>query len=378
MLQLYDSFARNKQEFKPFDKTNVKLYVCGITPNNATHLGHAFTYVSFDVLVRFLKHKGFGITYAQNATDVNDGDDVIKQAAESGKTWTEIAQFWINHFHTQMDSLNVARPDKYILASSVIEQIIAMNTSLIEKGLAYEKNGNVYFDISKFKDYGLLSKFGEEQMLMISIERGNDPKDPNKRNPLDFVLWISAKGEPNWKSPWGVGRPGWHIECSAMIENSLGDQIDIHGGGRDLIFPHHESEIAQSESFTGKKPYAKHWLHVGMVMYQGEKMSKSLGNLILVEDLLKQYSPNQIRWLLLSHHYRHPWEFDEIEFAEQCSILKTVTKKLTESDKGKWSEIENLMENDLNTPEVLRYLYTECSGKTLKKGLELLGFNMVL
>ncbi len=374
MLQLYDSFARIKKEFKPYDKSNVKLYVCGITPNNATHLGHAFTYVSFDVLVRLLKHNGFGVTYVQNATDINDSDDVIKQANESGKSWSEIAQHWIAHFQNQMDTLGVRRPDKYILASSMMSKIVEMNQTLIDKGFAYESNGNVYFDVSNFKNYGALSGYREGQMLMISSERGNDPKDPNKKNPLDFVLWINSKGEPNWKSPWGLGRPGWHIECSAMIKDSLGDQIDIHGGGRDLIFPHHESELAQMEGATEKKPFVKNWMHVGMVMYEGEKMSKSLGNLILVEDLLKNHSPNQIRWLLLSHHYRHPWEYDELEFDENCETLKILSKKLEEEDSGDWTVIENMLSNDLNTPDVLRYLVAGCSGATLKKGLDLLGF----
>ena len=298
MLQLYDSFSRKKKDFKPYDESNVLLYVCGITPNNATHLGHAFTYVMFDSLIRFFKHRNYGVTYAQNATDVNDSNDVIEQAKETGKTWTEISQFWIGHFHKQMDTLNVQRPDKYLLASDFIDKIISITEKLITKGFAYEKNGNVYFNVGKPEDYGELSKYGKEQMLMISVERGNDPKDPNKKSSLDFVLWIADEGEPHWKSPWGKGRPGWHIECSAMIESALGEQIDIHGGGRDLIFPHHESERAQAESLTGKKPYVQFWMHTGMVMYEGEKMAKSLGNLILVENLLKQYSPSAIRWLL--------------------------------------------------------------------------------
>ena len=374
MLQLYDSLARIKKEFRPYDKSNVLLYVCGITPNNATHLGHAFTYVMFDTLIRYLKHRDYGVTYVQNATDVNDSDDVIKQAKETGKTWTEISRLWIEHFHRQMDTLNVNRPDKYLLASDFIDKIITINEKLIEKGFAYEKNGNVYFDISKFKDYGALSKYANEQMLVISAERGNDPKDSNKKNPLDFVLWIAAEGKPHWKSPWGMGRPGWHIECSAMIEGALGERIDIHGGGRDLIFPHHESERAQTESLTGKKPYVQFWMHIGMVMFEGEKMSKSLGNLIIVEDLLKKYSPNQIRWLLLSHHYRHPWEYDEIEFSDQCLVFREVTNKLQEENSGDWNKVIAYLEDDFNTPEALRYLATECAGETLKKGLDLLGF----
>lgn len=374
MLQLYDSLERKKKDFNPYDKNSVKLYVCGITPNNATHLGHAFTYVMFDSLIRFLKFKEYGVTYAQNATDVNDSDDVIKQAKETGKTWTEIAQFWIEHFQKQMDALNVMRPDKYLLATEFIDKIILLNEKLIAQGFAYEKNGNIYFDISKFKDYGALSKYGKEQMLIISAERGNDPKDPNKRNPLDFVLWIKDDSEPHWKSPWGNGRPGWHIECSAMIESSLGQRIDIHGGGRDLIFPHHESERAQTESFTGKKPSVQHWMHTGMVMYEGEKMSKSLGNLILVEDLLRQYSPSAIRWLLLAHHYRHPWEYEAEELMNYELGIEVIKQKLQQQDAGDWNKIEGFLEDDFNTPEVLRYLLTECRGETLKKGLDLLGF----
>jgi len=376
MLQLYDSLARKKKDFKPYDKNNVLLYVCGITPNNATHLGHAFTYVMFDTLIRFLKHQNYGVKYVQNATDVNDSNDVIQQAKETGKTWTEIAKFWTDHFHKQMTALNVGRPNEYLLASDFIEEIVSINETLIEKGFAYQKNGNVYFDISMFRDYGSLSKYAQEQMLMISLERGNDPRDPNKKNPLDFVLWISVQGEPNWKSPWGLGRPGWHIECSAMIKSALGDQIDIHGGGRDLIFPHHESERAQTESLTGKKPYVQFWMHAGMVMYEGEKMSKSLGNLVLLEDLLKQYSPSMIRWLLLSHHYRHPWEYDAEELLK-CELRVTDLKnKLQQKDLGNWDIIEKLMEDDLNTPEVLRYMVESCAGKTLSRAYTLLGFKI--
>lgn len=374
MLQLYDSLSRKKKEFIPLTKDCVKIYVCGITPNNATHLGHAFTYVSFDALNRFLSYKGMQIQYVQNATDINDGDDVIKQAAETGKKWEEIAQHWVEHFHRQMDTLNVQRPTKYIMATSVIPQVVSMTQDLINKGFAYEKSGNVYFDIGAFSKYGSLSKFSESQMLMISKDRGNDPADTNKKNPLDFILWVAKKDEPHWDSPWGKGRPGWHIECSTMVRESLGDQIDIHGGGRDLIFPHHESEIAQSEGATGKSPYAQFWLHIGMVMFEGEKMSKSLGNLILVEDLLKKYSSNQIRWLLLSHHYRHPWEY-EFDELESCGLrVRELESKLKEPSKGDWNIFEGFLHDDFNTPEALRYLATECAGETLKKGVELLGF----
>lgn len=376
MLQLYDSFSRQKREFQPLDTSKVSMYVCGITPNNATHLGHAFNYVSFDVLFRFLKHKGYAVTYVQNATDINDGDDVIKQAHDEGVTWQTIAQRWIEHYHAQMKALNVLPTTTYVLATSVIDEIIAMNQELIARGHAYEKEGNVYFDIASFSPYGSLSRYSESQMLMISRERGNNPDDPNKRNPLDFVLWMRADGEPNWNSPWGHGRPGWHIECSAMARKYLGDQIDIHGGGRDLLYPHHESERAQTECATGAHPFVQTWMHIGMVMYEGEKMSKSLGNLVLVEDLLKKHDANAVRWLLLSHHYRHPWDFEEAELVSVNTLMEDIRDKTTRPSQGDIATIESLLEDDLNTPEVLRYLSASCAGEVLLRGLKLLGFSL--
>jgi L-cysteine:1D-myo-inositol 2-amino-2-deoxy-alpha-D-glucopyranoside ligase len=281
---------------------------------------------------------------------------------------------WIGHFNTQMKSLNVLPPNHYVLASSAVEKIISINMDLIKKGHAYEKNGNVYFSVSSFSKYGSLSRFSPEQMLIISQERGNNPQDPNKVNPLDFVLWVQSDSEPFWESPWGRGRPGWHIECTAMIHEYLGEQIDIHGGGRDLIFPHHESEIAQSEGYTGKKPYVNFWMHNGMVMYEGEKMSKSLGNLVLVEDMLRKYRPNSLRWYLLSHHYRQPWEFIEDELESVDDKISKLEGRLTSPDAGTWEEIETLLDDDFDTPEALRYLCDHTAGSTAKKALDLLGF----
>lgn len=354
------------------------MYVCGITPNNATHLGHAFTYVSFDVLVRYLQFKGFNINYLQNATDINDSDDVIMQAKESGKTWEEIADMWISHFKTQMKNLHVLEPTYYIKASSSMQKIIEINKDLVVKGFAYENQGNVYFDVSRDTSYGELCRFTKEQMLVISKDRGNDPEDPKKRNPLDFVLWIKAPQKPYWESPWGNGRPGWHIECSAMIREYLGEQIDIHGGGRDLIFPHHESEIAQSENYTEKKPYVKTWMHTAMVLYQGEKMSKSLGNIVLVADLLKKYNPFVIRWTLLSHHYRDPWEFREEELGEIREKIDTIQKiekaGHIHEEAGKNNThllpfIKN-MENDMDTPKALEALIALSEKAEKEKNVE--------
>ncbi|MGE5041891.1 MAG: cysteine--tRNA ligase [Candidatus Levyibacteriota bacterium] len=381
-MKLYDSFTRSKQELKPLKKNKVSLYVCGITPNNATHLGHAFTYVSFDALIRYLHYKGFQVHYLQNATDINDSDDVILQASKDGRSWQEEADFWIRHFHKQMDSLHVLRPTKYVLATSVIQKIISINSKLLEKGFAYEKNGNVYFSIDTFPKYGELSKFSREQMLFISKDRGNDTLDPNKKNPLDFVLWFGSSEEPNWEASFGVGRPGWHIECTSMIHEFLGEQIDIHGGGRDLIYPHHESEIAQSENLTGKK-YVQTWMHTSMVLCEGEKMSKSLGNLVLIEELLKKYSPDAIRWMILSHHYRMPWEFEELELQEIEEKVAKLTSKLSSDTMNHepltMNQFEELMDDDLSTPKVLGLIEDLIQeGKTpeAKKILQILGFKI--
>lgn len=379
---LFNSLTRSKENFTPLSKTEILIYVCGITPNNASHLGHAFTYVSFDVLIRYLRYKGSSVNYLQNATDLNDSDDVITQATAAGRTWEEEASFWIDDFHKQMDALCVLRPTKFVLATSVIKQIIEINKKLINEKFAYTKNGNVYFRISKYKKYGKLSKFNSAQMLYISQDRGNDKNDPNKENPLDFVLWFSDPLGPSWNSPWGKGRPGWHIECSTMIYKYLGDSIDIHGGGRDLIYPHHENEIAQSESFTGKK-FVNIWMHTGMVLYEGEKMSKSLGNLILVSDLLKKHSPAAVRWLLLSHHYRAPWEYEEMEMAEIEGKVKKIQKVLSGIASSQLpeerSQFELLMDDDLNTPKVLELVEDlVANGKTkdARKMLEILGFKI--
>ncbi len=379
-LQLFNSLTRSKEIFRTLKPRQVSLYVCGITPNNATHLGHAFTYVSFDVLVRYLKYKGLEVEYLQNATDINDSDDVIKQAQADGRTWKQEAAYWIKHFHRQMDSLNVLRPNHYILATSVMDKIIEINSALVKKKFAYESGGNLYFDTTKFSEYGKLSHLTKDEMMAVSEDRGANIHDKNKRNPLDFVLWFGDSAKPNWNSPWGNGRPGWHIECSTMIDSILGFQIDIHGGGEDLIYPHHESEIAQSESYTGKKPFVKTWMHTAYVLYEGEKMSKSLGNLILVLDLLKKYSPETIRWAILSHHYREPWEYKKEELDVIDKKVLDIVKNLKENpvnNKITNKDFEKLMDDDLNTPEVLKYVEKLIeSGKKeeAKSILQTLGF----
>lgn len=384
-MKLYNSLTQTKGEFTPLNKKIVTLYVCGITPYDTTHLGHAFTYVFFDVLVRYLTFRGYKVTYVQNVTNIDD--DLLKRAKETGKDWREFGDFWTDRFLTDLKNMNIEYPNAYVKATNSLTAMIRIIRVLIKKGFAYEKNGNIYFEVNKFKDYGKLSLFNKNQMLQLSRERGGNPDDPLKKNPLDFLLWqYSKRNEPFWESPWGKGRPGWHIECSAMINQYLGDQIDIHGGGRDLIYPHHESEIAQSESFTKKVPFAKYWLHTAMVMYRGEKMAKSLGNLIMISDLLKKYSANAIRFVLLSHHYRSPWEFNETELltAEKtlrlifnARAIKAKEQKLIKSDKY-FKKFLTFIDDDLNTPQALIFIQSlgVDAQMIIKNCLSILGFDL--
>jgi L-cysteine:1D-myo-inositol 2-amino-2-deoxy-alpha-D-glucopyranoside ligase len=310
-VQLYDSRRRRTEPFTPPD-SRARIYVCGITPYDTTHLGHAFTYLVFDVLGRNLRRHGIEVTYVQNVTDVDD--DMLKRARRDGRDWRELAEENVALFRADLQKLNVIPPNAYPYASREIEPIVDMIGSLIERGHAYCSGGNVYFRVGSFPTYGELSGLSREEMIEISAERGADPGDPRKEDPLDFVLWqASGPGEPSWETPWGPGRPGWHIECSAMSHHYLGDQIEVHGGGADLIYPHHESEIAQSESFTGRHPFSHFWVHTAMVRYQGEKMSKSLGNMVFVRDLFQQHSADAIRLSVLSHRYRESFDFKESE-----------------------------------------------------------------
>lgn len=361
-MKLYNSLSRKIESFKPLESNKVRMYVCGITPYDTTHLGHAFTYVWFDVLVRYLTFKGYKVTYVQNVTDIDD--DILRKAKEENRNWKELGDFWTEQFLIDMKTLNVSPPTYYVKATDAIDLMIQIIEVLIKKGFAYEKDGNVYFENRKFKKYGELSKFNYKQMVLISKERGGNPDDPLKKHPLDFVLWQKSKsGEPSWHSSWDFGRPGWHIECSALIHKYLGPQIDIHGGGHDLIFPHHESEIAQSEIYTGKKPFVGLWMHTAMVLYKGEKMAKSLGNLVMISDLRRKFSANAIRFVLLSHHYREPWEFEEKELYEAEASLASL--KNAKDDSSEISKFINLMDYDLQANLVLKNLKSRTVMKIL-------------
>ena len=282
--------------------------MCGVTPYDTGHLGHAFTYVAFDVLHRYLEYLGHDVVYVQNLTDVDD--DMLRKARETGEDYLALGNRHVTSFLAEMAALNWLPPDHYPRATQHIPQMVALIEQLLARGLAYEGDGNVYFSIDADPAYGELSHLSRDEMLPIANERGNIPDMPGKRNPLDFVLWQrSLPDEPSWEAPWGAGRPGWHVECSAMSMAYLGTSFEIHGGGADLLFPHHESERAQSEGATGDRPFVSFWTHAGMLSFDGDKMSKSLGNLVLVRDLLPTHSGDAIRHYLVSRHYRSEVHF---------------------------------------------------------------------
>src|SRR5437870_12304186 len=338
------------QPLEPGDRP-VGLYVGGITPHDTTHLGHAFTYVIFDVLVRTLRASGQPVRYVQNVTDIDD--DIIRRARELGTTWEHLAAKETALYEADMAALNVLAPDVFPRASPTIPKVTGLIRRLEAQGHAYQRDGNVYFRVGSVTDYGRLSRLSREEMITLSAQRGADPNDPRKQDPLDFVLWqASAPDEPRWESPWGVGRPGWHIECSAMALEQLGPPVGVHGGGADLIYPHHESEIAQSESATGVRPFARIWVHVGMLGYQGEKMSKALRNLVLIRDLLARYDADSIRVLLLRHHYREPWEYtpDQLDDAAAWTArLRAAVGRMRNGTGDSVLAVRAALENDLDT-----------------------------
>jgi L-cysteine:1D-myo-inositol 2-amino-2-deoxy-alpha-D-glucopyranoside ligase len=319
-VNLYDSLARQVQPFRPSGE-EVGVYVCGITPYDTTHLGHAFSYTTVDVLIRYLEHQGHKVRYVQNVTDIDD--DILRRAKDEQGDWLEVGNRWTAHYIRDMIALNVRPPDHFPRATDVIAEIITSVESLLEAGVAYHVAGSVYFDLNAWPEYGKLSCLPRAEMLPIANERGNIPDDPNKRDPLDFVLWQAQKpGEPAWDSPWGSGRPGWHIECSTLADHFLNLPVDIHSGGADLIFPHHESEIAQSEPLTPGEPFVHYWMHVAMVRHEGEKMSKSLGNLVMMNDLLGEWSADALRLYMGMHHYRSSWSHDPFELQAAARLAE--------------------------------------------------------
>jgi cysteinyl-tRNA synthetase len=280
------------------------MYVCGVTPYSDAHVGHAMSSIVFDTIRRYLEYRGYRVNYIQNFTDVDD--KIIDRANRLGIPAPDLADRYIAEFYSDMAALNIKPATAYVRATSEIDEIVRIISSLIDRGMAYAADGDVYFRVTRDEDYGKLSR-----RALSDMEAGARVEvDPRKESPMDFALWKSAKpGEPSWPSPWGDGRPGWHIECSAIVMDHLGPQIDIHGGGADLIFPHHENEIAQSESYTGLIPFVKYWLHNGLLQLGGEKMSKSLGNLVTIKEALSEFTPDALRLFVLTSNYRGPLSY---------------------------------------------------------------------
>ncbi|HIF9249423.1 TPA: cysteine--tRNA ligase [Photobacterium damselae] len=360
MLKIYNSLTRQKEEFKPIHPGKVGMYVCGVTIYDLCHIGHGRTFVSFDVVSRYLRYLGYDLTFVRNITDIDD--KIIKRAAENGETCDSLTERLIGEMHADFDTLGMKRPDVEPRATAFISEIIDLCERLIERGFAYvADNGDVMFEVSKFKDYGRLSKQDLDQLqagARVDIELA-------KRSPLDFVLWkMSKPGEPTWESPWGPGRPGWHIECSAMNSAILGDHFDIHGGGSDLQFPHHENEIAQS-CCAHDTQYVNTWMHSGMVMVDREKMSKSLGNFFTIRDVLNHYDPETVRYFLMSGHYRSQLNYSEDNLKQARSALErlyTSLRGLDTSVEAAGGEefvarFKEAMDDDFNTPEAYSVLF---------------------
>ncbi len=356
-MKLHNSYTNQIEEFKPIEENKVKMYVCGPTVYDYAHLGHARCYITWDVLYRYLKFKGYDVTYCRNVTDVDD--KILKKAEKENKTPEEVSQYWYKQFENSMKALNTLKPDIEPFATKTLGEMIGMVKDLINKGYAYEVDGDVYFRVKKFPHYGYLSKQPIDKLESgARIEVGEKKEDP-----LDFALW--KKDEKfGYKSPWGIGRPGWHIECSAMSRKYLGKTIDIHAGGADLIFPHHENEIAQSECANGCK-FVNYWLHNGFVTINKEKMSKSLGNFLTIDDLLKKYDSNTIRFFILTNHYRMPVEFsDEALSSASAGVKRMLNAKRTPVDENfditkteEYKEFTEAMDDDLNTSKALAVLF---------------------
>jgi cysteinyl-tRNA synthetase len=378
-VKLYNTLTKKREEFIPIEEGKVGIYVCGITAYDVCHIGHARSAVVFDVIYRYLKYKGFDVTYVKNFTDVDD--KIIGKAIAEGTNIGEISERYIREHNEDMDRLGVARPTAAPRATESIKGMIRLIETLMEKGLAYVVDGDVYYSVEKFSGYGKLSGRSLDDMMAgarIDI-------DEKKKNPFDFVLWKSSKeGEPWWSSPWGKGRPGWHIECSVMSQRFLGDTFDIHGGGEDLIFPHHENEIAQSEGATGK-PFAKYWIHNGFIKIDSEKMSKSLGNTLTIKEILNAYHPEVVRFFILQRHYKSYIDFSDSAMAEARGGMERVytalkgikdalgdgegvsdlsEKDLAGEDEAAFEKVRALpvrfteaMDDDFNTPMALGYIF---------------------
>ena len=361
MLRIYNSLARQKEEFRPIEPGKVRMYVCGMTVYDYCHVGHARVMVVFDIVLRWLRTKGYEVTYVRNITDIDD--KIIHRAQENGEDFRTLTNRFIEAMHQDLGALGTLPPTQEPRATEAMADMIAMIQALLDKGFAYVgANGDVYYDVSRFERYGQLANKKLDDLrsgARIEVEEA-------KSDPLDFVLWKATKpGEPSWEAPWGAGRPGWHIECSAMSTHCLGEHFDIHGGGMDLKFPHHENEIAQSEAASGHR-YVNVWMHNGFVQINEEKMSKSLGNFFTVREVLNRYSPEMVRFFILSSHYRGPLNYSDenLDHAKaSLNRLYTTLRGLPITDTNapiaeEWHDrFERAMDDDFNTPEALAVLF---------------------
>lgn len=390
-MKLFNTLTKEKENFVPIEPGKIKMYACGPTVYNYFHIGNARTFMTFDAMRRYFQYRGYEVTFVQNFTDVDD--KIIKRAQEEGITPKEVSEKYIQEYFKDAESLGIQRADFHPKVTEHMDDIIDLIKSLVDKGYAYESNGDVYFDVSKFKDYGKLSKQSIEDLCCGARVEVNEQKE----NPLDFALWKAAKeGEPRWESPWGWGRPGWHIECSAMAKKYLGDTIDIHGGGGDLVFPHHENEIAQSEA-ASEKPFANYWIHVGYLNVDNKKMSKSLNNFFTPREISQEYDLEVLRFFILSAHYRSPLNFSkELVEAAKNGLERLYNAKSnlqhfiahsqgTSAERPQWVEelaqyrerFIEVMDDDFNTAdgvsvifELVRHINTHANAQVAKNHLE--------
>jgi L-cysteine:1D-myo-inositol 2-amino-2-deoxy-alpha-D-glucopyranoside ligase len=371
-IHLYDTARQAVVPFEPGPV--VTMYTCGITPYDATHVGHAATYLTYDVLQRRLRDLGHETRCVRNVTDVDD--DILRKARELGVHYLDLAASETARFDEDMLALGVVPCWSEPRATSAIADIRGFIGMVLDRGHAYEAGSAVYFEVATMADFGKVSHLPREEMLALAAERGGNPDDPNKRDPLDFVLWQpSAEGEPSWESLWGPGRPGWHIECSALALRELGTTIDLHGGGADLIYPHHECEAAQSEAATGE-PFVRHWMHQAMVRMDGEKMSKSLGNLVFVSDLRKHWDPQVIRLGIVARHYRDSWEWDDAVMPEAFERLERW--RAAGAGGGALAEVRACLDDDLGTPGAVAAIDAAVGrGEGVAEAAQLLGVDLL-
>lgn len=357
VFRLYDTLSGRKKNFEPISKDTVRMFVCGPTVYDLTHLGHARTFIFYDVLARYLQNLGYEVLFIMNLTDIDE--KIFNRAKRENKPYNDIAKHYAEEFKQILRSLNVSTISRLESASDYLDRMMSQVNTILSNNNAYVVEGNVYFDTSKFPDYGKLSHQSRLEIKLRRIE-----PSPEKRNQTDFLLWKSLDEDPCWDSPFGKGRPGWHIEDTAIAISNLGSQYDIHGGGIELVFPHHEAEIAQAEVLTGKKPYVEYWIHAGLLKVEGRKMSKSLGNYVPVKDLLRKYTANAIRLFSLSTHYRRELNFTERALAKATNVEGIILKSwnaLQEVSRGSKSFVKNVgviekkfyrsMDDDLNTPK---------------------------